>query len=77
MPNKEWTDEEVNAAIADAVRIVREDKFEAFVRGRVGTNSTNADGSNTSANDQGNGNSSDSGNGAPKAKKSLWWGDTE
>lgn len=27
--------EEAKAAIADAVRIVREDKFEAFVRGRI------------------------------------------
>lgn len=33
---KEWTDEEVKAEIAEAVRIVREDKFEAFVRGRMG-----------------------------------------
>jgi hypothetical protein len=36
MGAKEWSDEEVQAAIKEAVHIVREDRFEKFVRGKVG-----------------------------------------
>lgn len=35
---REWTDEEVQKEIADAIAIVREDRFESFVRGRLAAN---------------------------------------
>lgn len=69
---KEWTDEEVQNEIREAIRIVREDRFETFVRGRIAPPS----------NDQnGNGNPPTNNppppNGAPGSepkKKSLFWG---
>lgn len=70
---KEWTDEEVRAEIAAAVSIVREDRFEKFVRSKIGPA------------DQGNGNGpadpktpprgEPAANPADKKKKSLWWGE--
>lgn len=74
---KEWTDEEVSAEIANAVRIVREDKFEAFVRSKVGTNSGDAGNPNDASGNSGNGNTGASGDGNPTPKRSLWWGDSE
>jgi len=70
---KEWSDEEVQAAISDAVRIVREDRFEAFVRGRVSP--PNDD--NGGANPPPSGGSNPDPNGAPPKRKSLWWGETD
>jgi len=72
---KEWTDDDVKAEIADAVRIVREDKFEAFVRGKLPAQPTDPNGGNGQSGNAGDG----SGNNptAPKGKKSLWWGESE
>lgn len=69
---KEWNDDEVKGEIAEAVRIVREDKFEAFVRGRQ----------SSQPNDQGNPNNAPANqppppNGAPGStpkKKGIFWG---
>ena len=75
---KEWTDDEVKSEIADAIRIVREDKFEAFVRGKLGNSSTNQNDTGNGSGDSGNGNSGDDGKGNPAPKKKgLWWGETE
>lgn len=74
---KEWTDEEVSQEIANAVAIVREDRFEAFVRG-LSSKTTNDQGSgNAGSGNAGSGNSNDGGTGGDKKKKSLWWGETE
>ena len=70
---KEWNDEEVSAAIADAVRIVREDKFEAFVRGKLPAPPTDQNGGKDQSGNGGNGNGDNPGQ--SKKKKSLWWGD--
>lgn len=67
---KEWTDDDVKAEIAEAVRIVREDKFEAFVRSRTGTQTP-----------QGSGSAPPPKQTPPeppeptKVKKGLWWGE--
>lgn len=60
--------DEAKAAIAEAVRIVREDRFEAFVRGKVapeppkdGPPAPPAKPEPTTE--------------PPKQKKGLWWGD--
>ena len=72
---KEWTDEEVSSAIAEAVRIVREDRFETFVRSRIAPPDPDKDKPKT---DPGNpGGNPPIGDGAPKKAKSLWWGETE
>ncbi len=69
---KEWTDEDVQAEIAEAVRIVREDKFEAFVRTKLPAPPADQNGGNDKSGDGANGNG---GNPiAPKGKKSLFWG---
>lgn len=71
---KEWNDDDVKAEIAAAVAIVREDRFEAFVRDKF----PKTDGNSGSGNDQsGNAGSGNPGDGTSKSKKSLWWGDTE
>lgn len=72
---KEWTDEEVAAEISDAVRIVREDKFEAFVRGKLPAPPSDPNGGNGQPGNAGNSGGNDPT--APKAKRSLWWGETE
>lgn len=72
MPGKEWTDEEVSAAISDAVRIVREDKFEAFVRTKLPAPPADQNGGNDQSGNGTNGSGNDPT--APKGKKSLWWG---
>lgn len=70
---KEWNDEEVQAEIAEAVRIVREDRFEAFVRTKLPAPPADQNGGNGQSGDNGNGD----GNNplAPKGKKSLFWGE--
>jgi hypothetical protein len=70
---KEWTDEEVQKEIADAIAIVREDRFETFVRSTIGPKSGDAGNPGNAGTDAGNDNSGNPG----KAKKSLWWGETE
>jgi hypothetical protein len=71
---KEWTDEEVTAAISEAVAIVREDRIDALIRKRLSDSPANP-------NDPGNAGNSGDGNPNPnpanKKKGSLWWGDTE
>lgn len=75
---KEWTDDEVRSEIKEAIRIVREDRFESFVRGRLGNSTDNKDDKGNGSGNSGNGNSGDGGKGdsSPK-KKGLWWGETE
>lgn len=74
---KQWTDEEVQKEIKDAIAIVREDRFETYVRGRLGTPSGNPnDPPNPGNPGNGDPNPNPSGD-PPKAKKSLWWGETE
>lgn len=69
---KEWTDEEVQAEIAAAVAIVREDRFEGFVRGLLGKpNDSSDNGSDPKSPPRGN---PVEGATNPK-KRSLWWGD--
>lgn len=70
---KEWTDDEVRKEIADAIQIVREDRFEAFVRSR--TPPTNDPNSPPNSPPPSGGNNPD--NGEQKKRKSLWWGDVE
>jgi hypothetical protein len=72
---KEWNDDDVKAEIADAVRIVREDKFEAFVRGKLPASSNDPNGGTGQSGNPGSGNPNDSG--TTKKGKSLWWGDSE
>ena len=75
MSGKEWTDVEVKGEIADAVRIVREDKFEAFVRGKLPTPPNDQNGGKDQSGNDGNGGGNDPN--ASKKKGSLWWGETE
>lgn len=73
---REWTDDEVTKEIRDAVAIVREDRLETFLRSRFTNSSDGKDDSGNAGTDKG----SDAGNGNPagsKAKKSLWWGESE
>jgi hypothetical protein len=72
---KEWNDDDVKAEIAAAIAIVREDRFEAFVRTKLPPSPNDPNGGNGKSGDGGNGggNAGDS----PKGKKSLWWGETE
>jgi hypothetical protein len=72
---KEWTDEEVSKEIADAVAIVREDRFEAFVRGIQKPSADNQNGGTDQSGNSGNGGGND--NPPPKKGRSLWWGETE
>lgn len=75
MPGKEWNDDDVKAEIAAAVAIVREDKFEAFVRNRIGASPSDQNGGKDQSGNSGNGNGNDPT--APKKSKSIFWGDTE
>lgn len=73
---REWTDEEVTKEIRDAVAIVREDRLETFLRSRF----TNPADDKGNSGDAGTNPNSGAGNGNPsgtKAKKSLWWGESE
>jgi hypothetical protein len=73
MPGKEWTDEEVQKEIADAIAIVREDRFETFVRGKFPAQSTDQNGGK----DQSGSGGDSGGNDSSKKRKAIWWGDTE
>lgn len=77
---KEWTDEEVQKAISEAVQIVRADKIDTLIRNRLSAPPANPDNksdkesppSGNADNDGGNPND------APAAKRrSLWWGEIE
>ena len=72
---KEWTDEEVSKEIADAVAIVREDRFEAFVRGLQSPSNSNQNGGDDKPGDSGNGGGNDPT--APKKRKAIFWGEQE
>jgi hypothetical protein len=73
MPNKEWTDEEVQKEISEAVQIVRADKIDALIRMRLSTKSDNENGDKNNPPPSGGGD-----NNPPIAKKkSLWWGTEE
>ena len=65
---KEWTDEEVSAEIAKAVGIVREDRFEKFVRGKLGTPAPGNGPPAPPAKDEPTGD-------LKPPRKGLWWGD--
>lgn len=65
---KEWTDAEVQAEISAAVAIVREDRFEKFLRGKIG-GTANDDDKKTPPKTE------DTSGKPPVVKKSLWWGD--
>lgn len=69
---KDWTDDEVQKEIADAVAIVREDRFSKWLKETLGS------GGKPPANGPG-GNPPPPGpdSDPPKPKKSLWWGDVE
>lgn len=69
---KEWTDDEVKSEIAAAIAIVREDKFEAFVRSRFPSPANPNPNPNSPS--PANGNNPDANGGGQKQKKSLWWG---
>ena len=71
---KDWNDDDVKAEIAAAVAIVREDKFEAFVRTKLAPTPNDPNNPGNSGN-PGNDNPNDPG--TPKGKKSLWWGESE
>lgn len=71
---KEWTDDDVKAEIAAAIAIVREDRFEAFVRDKFPQAGSNSGSGNDGSGNTGSGNQGD---GTTKPKKSLWWGDPE
>lgn len=66
---KEWTDEEVQSAIGEAVQIVREDRIDKMLSARLKNSDSGTNG--TSGN---NANSGTNGNSSDKKKKSLWWG---
>jgi hypothetical protein len=70
---KEWTDEEVQKEISEAVQIVREDRIDALIRSRLSAPPTNAD--DKSNNPPRSGNNSDPS--ATAKRKSLWWGTEE
>jgi hypothetical protein len=70
--SKEWTDEEVQAEISAAVAIVREDRFEKFIRARIGEPS--GDGKPTKDEKTPPAPNDPPKNDPPK-KRSLWWGD--
>lgn len=73
MAGKEWTDEEVQKEINDAIAIVREDRFETFVRGKFPAPPNDPSGGTGQSGNGGNGGGTD----PPKTKKSLWWGESE
>lgn len=70
---KEWTDEEVQKEIADAVAIVREDRFEKFVRGNMNQPPTN----DSNKNPPNSGGTNPDPNAGNKKRKSLWWGEVD
>lgn len=73
---KEWNDDEVKELIGESVRIVREDKFEAFVRGKLAP-------ANNDPNDPKNGPTNPPGDPKPgdpppsQKRKSLFWGEVD
>jgi hypothetical protein len=72
MPGKEWTDDEVQKAIGEAVQIVREDRIDALIRSRLSAQPTKENEDKNTPPPSG----SDGDNNIPK-KKSLWWGTEE
>jgi hypothetical protein len=77
---KEWTDDEVQKQISEAVQIVREDRIDALLRRRLSAPSANENGGkdNTPPISGSSDNSGKDSDGNPVAKKkSLWWGTEE
>lgn len=70
---REWTDEEVQKEISEAVQIVRADKIDSLIRMRLSTKPDNENG------DKNNPPPSGGNGGDPPGKKkgSLWWGTEE
>jgi hypothetical protein len=69
---KEWTDDEVQKEIADAIAIVREDRFEKFARETLGKGGNPNPGDPPTPTPP-TGNPND----PPKGKRGLWWGEPE
>lgn len=67
---KEWSDDEVQNEIREAIAIVREDRFERFVRERQ----TQTDSIKNVPPPSG-GTNQDPNAGTPKKSKSLFWGE--
>ena len=70
---REWTDEEVQKEISEAVQIVRADKIDALIRSRLSAQPPKKNGAENDPPPSG-------GNGDPASvpkKKSLWWGTEE
>ena len=74
---REWTDEEVQKEISDAVQIVRADKIDTLLRNRLSAPSPNPnDPSNNPPSSSGDPGNPNPGN-PPTKNRSLWWGNTE
>lgn len=69
--SKEWTDDEVRAEIAEAIKIVREDRFEQFVRSKIGPVGGNSEPTEPKAPPRGEPKDAPT----DKKKRSLWWGE--
>jgi hypothetical protein len=69
---KEWSDEEVQNEIKEAIAIVREDRFEKFARSRIAP----VDPAKSNAPPSG-GTNEDPNAGAPKKSKSIFWGEID
>lgn len=73
---REWTDEEVQKEISDAVQIVRADKIDTLLRNRLSAPSPDpANPTNNPPPSSDNSGNSDPGNSTKR--KSLWWGTDE
>lgn len=72
---REWTDEEVQKEISEAVQIVRADKIDSLIRNRLSAKPDNENGDKNNPPPSGgnDGNPANSG----KKKGSLWWGTEE
>ena len=68
---REWTDDEVQKEIRDAVAIVREDRLETFLRSRFSNSTDDKDGTGDKSGDG----KDNSGDGNSPKKKGLWWGE--
>jgi len=74
---KEWTDEEVQKEISEAVQIVREDRIDTLIRNRLSAPPSNSDKpENNPPPPSGSTNDGNGGN-PPVKRKSLWWGEID
>jgi hypothetical protein len=74
---REWTDDEVQKEISEAVQIVREDRIDTLIRNRLSTTPANPDDKKDKAPESGGNPDDNSGGNAPAKRKSLWWGETD